>query len=249
MFFLLKIKRWSMVKMSPKIKCFLALYSVGFWGGVPPAFENTSHDRYFPNKKSVVDVVFTEICPIHYPTLNEAAQWQVRPFIICSSSIISPTVNWAVFDEGPSDGFKIRISVWGVVRATENPRSKNLHQFFSKRATLKSCKFHPFWIQIKCMKLNRGFHSQKKNTAYFSFFFSDIYSSDQGKRNSLQCFFETLMIDYAQKSLGHSMQQNPRVDFLWTESTAKTRCFFYILKKKKKKWTKKLGNLVCVFLR
>ena len=234
MFFLLKIKRWSMVKMSPKIKCFLALYSVGFWGGVPPAFENTSHDRYFPNKKSVVDVVFTEICPIHYPTLNEAAQWQVRPFIICSSSIISPTVNWAVFDEGPSDGFKIRISVWGVVRATENPRSKNLHQFFSKRATLKSCKFHPFWIQIKCMKLNRGFHSQKKNTAYFSFFFSDIYSSDQGKRNSLQCFFETLMIDYAQKSLGHSMQQNPRVDFLWTESTAKTRCFFYILKKKKK---------------
>ena len=234
MFFLLKIKRWSMVKMSPKIKCFLALYSVGFWGGVPPAFENTSHDRYFSNKKSVIDVVFTEICPIHYPTLNEAAQWQVRPFIICSSSIISPTVNWAVFDEGPSDGFKIRISVWGVVRATENPRSKNLHQFFSKRATLKSCKFHPFWIQIKCMKLNRGFHSQKKNTAYFSFFFSDIYSSDQGKRNSLQCFFETLMIDYAQKSLGHSMQQNPRVDFLWTESTAKTRCFFYILKKKKK---------------
>ena len=176
MFFLLKIKRWSMVKMSPKIKCFLALYSVGFWGGVPPAFENTSHDRYFPNKKSVVDVVFTEICPIHYPTLNEAAQWQIRPFIICSSSIISPTVNWAVFDEGPSDGFKIRISVWGVVRATENPRSKNLHQFFSKRATLKSCKFHPFWIQIKCMKLNRGFHSQKKNTAYFSVFFFQLKS-------------------------------------------------------------------------
>ena len=171
MFFLLKIKRWSMVKMSPKIKCFLALYSVGFWGGVPPAFENTSHDRYFSNKKSVVDVVFTEICPIHYPTLNEAAQSQIRPFIICSSSIISPTVNWAVFDEGPSDGFKIRISVWGVVRAFENPRSKNLHQFFSKRANLKSCKFHPFWILLKYMKINWIFDSQKKNTAYFSVFF------------------------------------------------------------------------------
>ena len=119
--FLLKMKRSSMVKTSPKIKCFLALYSVGFWGGIPPAFENTSHDRYFSNKKSVIDVVFTEICPIHYPTLNEAAQSQIRPFIICSSSIISPTVNWAVFDEGPSGGFKIRINVWGVVRANENP--------------------------------------------------------------------------------------------------------------------------------
>ena len=59
-----------MVKMSPKLKCFLALYSVGLWGGIPPAFENTSHDRDFPNKKSVIDVVFTEIGPIHYPTLN-----------------------------------------------------------------------------------------------------------------------------------------------------------------------------------
>lgn len=163
--------------MSPKIKGFLALYSVGFWGGIPSAFENTSHDRYFPNKKSVVNVVFTEICPIHYPTLNEAAQWQIRPFIICSSSIISPIVNWAVFDEGPSDGFKIGISVWGVVRATENPRLKNLHQFFSKRATLKSCKFHPFWIQLKYMKLNWSFDSQKKNTAYFSIVF--FFSSNQ----------------------------------------------------------------------
>ena len=175
--------------------------------------------------------------------------WQTRPFIICSSSIISPKVNWAVFDEGPSDGFKIGLSVWGMVRANENPTSKNMHQFFSKRATLKSCKFHPFWIQLKYMKLNWSFDSQKKNTAYFSLFFSDIYSSNQGIRNSLQCFFETLMIEYVQKSLGHSIQQNPRVDFLWTESTAKTRCFFYILKKKKKNRTKKLGNLVCVFLR
>ena len=174
--------------------------------------------------------------------------WQTRPFIICSSSIISPKVNWAVFDEGPSDGFKIGLSVWGMVRANENPTSKNVHQFFSKRATLKSCKFHPFWIQLKYMKLNWSFDSQKKNTAYFSLFFSDIYSSNQGIRNSLQCFFETLMIEYVQKSLGHSIQQNPRVDFLWTESTAKTRCFFYILKKKKNR-TKKLGNLVCVFLR
>ena len=97
--------------------------------------------------------------------------WQTRPFIICSSSIISPKVNWAVFDEGPSDGFKIGLSVWGMVRANENPTSKNVHQFFSKRATLKSCKFHPFWIQLKYMKLNWSFDSQKKNTAYFSFFF------------------------------------------------------------------------------
>ena len=150
------------------------------------------------------------------------------------SHIISPKVNWAVFDEGPSDGFKIGLSVWGMVRANENPTSKNVHQFFSKRATLKSCKFHPFWIQLKYMKLNWSFDSQKKNTAYFSFFFLDIYSSNQSIRNSLQCFFETLMIEYAQKSLGHSIQQNPRVDFLWTESTAKTRCFFYIIMKNKK---------------
>ena len=41
------------------------------------------------------------------------------------------------------------------------------------------------------------------------------------------------MIEYARKSLKHSIQQNPRVDFLWTESTVKTRCFFTLLKKKK----------------
>ena len=62
-----------MVKITPKKQMLLALCTVGFRGGIRVAFENTSHDRDFPNKKSVIDVVFTEIGPIHYPTLNEAA--------------------------------------------------------------------------------------------------------------------------------------------------------------------------------
>ena len=51
---------------------FLALYAVGFQGGIPLAFENTSHDPYFPNEKSVMHVVFTDISPIHHPTFNGA---------------------------------------------------------------------------------------------------------------------------------------------------------------------------------
>ena len=62
-----------MLKMKPKKQMPLVLCAVDFRGGIRCAFENTSHDRDFPNKKSVIDVVFTEIGPIHYPTLNEAA--------------------------------------------------------------------------------------------------------------------------------------------------------------------------------
>ena len=61
-----------MVKITPKKQTFLALYAVGFQGGVPLAFENTSHDPYFPNKKSVVHVVFNDISPIHVRACNEA---------------------------------------------------------------------------------------------------------------------------------------------------------------------------------
>ena len=41
-------------------------------------------------------------------------------------SSMSPKVNWAVFNEGPSDGFKIGMAVWGVLRASENSASKIL---------------------------------------------------------------------------------------------------------------------------
>ena len=44
-----------------KNQCFLALRTVGFWGGIRGAFEKTSHDVYFSNKKSVVSAFFTEI--------------------------------------------------------------------------------------------------------------------------------------------------------------------------------------------
>ena len=39
----------------------LALCTVGFRGGIRGAFENTSHDVYFSNKKSVVSSLITEI--------------------------------------------------------------------------------------------------------------------------------------------------------------------------------------------
>ena len=39
----------------------VALYTVGFRGGIRGAFENTSYDVYFSNKKSVVNALFTEI--------------------------------------------------------------------------------------------------------------------------------------------------------------------------------------------
>ena len=104
--------------------------------------------------------------------------WYIRPFSYhnLGCSIISRKLMMTDLSETPSDGFKIGIAVWGVVRAFENPRSKNLHQFFSKRANLKSCKFHPFWILLKYMKINWIFDSQKKNTAYFSVFFFQLKS-------------------------------------------------------------------------
>ena len=39
----------------------LALYAVDFRGGIRCAFENSSHDVYFSNKKSVENALFTEI--------------------------------------------------------------------------------------------------------------------------------------------------------------------------------------------
>ena len=51
--------------------------------------------------------------------------------------------------------------------------------------------------------------SKEKDSILQHFFFS----SNQGKRNSLQCFFETLIIENAWKFLRHLYQQNPRVDF------------------------------------
>ena len=54
---------------------FLALYAVGFQGGIPLAFKNTSHDPYFPNKKSVMHVVFTDISPIHDRAYNETQKF------------------------------------------------------------------------------------------------------------------------------------------------------------------------------
>ena len=39
----------------------LALCIVGVRGGIRGAFENTSHDVYFSNKKSVVSSLITEI--------------------------------------------------------------------------------------------------------------------------------------------------------------------------------------------
>ena len=39
----------------------LALCTVGFRGGIRGAFENTSHDVYFSNKKTVVNALITEI--------------------------------------------------------------------------------------------------------------------------------------------------------------------------------------------
>ena len=93
------------------------------------------------------------------------------------------------------------------------------------------------------MKLNWSFDSQKKNTAYFSIFFS---VQIKGKRNSLQCFFETLMIEYAWKSLRHSIQQNPRVDFFvdWINSE---NTLFLKKKKKKKKNERRSWVIWCVF--
>ena len=166
--------------------------------------------------------------------------WYIRPFSYhnLGCSIISRKLMMTDLSETPSDGFKIGIAVWGVVRAFENPRSKNLHQFFSKRANLKSCKFHPFWILLKYMKINWIFDSQKKNTAYFSVFF---FNSNQGKRNSLQCFSETLMIEFAWKSLRHSIQQNPRVDFFVDWINSENTLFFYLIKKKKKKMNEEAG--------
>ena len=174
--------------------------------------------------------------------------WQTRPFIICSSSIISPKVNWAVFDEGPSDGFKIGLSVWGMVRANENPTSKNVHQFFSKRATLKSCKFHPFWIQLKYMKLNWSFDSQKKNTAYFSFFFRHLQLKSRHTQLPSMLFWNANDRVRSKISGAFNTTKSTRwffVDWINSENTL----FFLHIKKKKKNRTKKLGNLVCVFLR
>ena len=61
-----------MLKMKPKKQMPLALCAVDFRGGIPGAFKNTSRDQYFPNKKSVMKDVFTEINPIHYRACNEA---------------------------------------------------------------------------------------------------------------------------------------------------------------------------------
>ena len=44
-----------------KKQMLLALCTVGFRGRIRVAFENTSHDVYFSNKKLVVNPLFTEI--------------------------------------------------------------------------------------------------------------------------------------------------------------------------------------------
>ena len=60
--------------------------------------------------------------------------WQTRPFIIYSSSIMSPKVNWAVFNEGPSDSFNFEIAIWGWLELLKTYDGKFCLKFFTLTA-------------------------------------------------------------------------------------------------------------------
>ena len=62
-FFLTKLKMRGLIygENGTKKQMLLALCTVGFRGRIRVAFENTSHDVYFLNKKLVVNPLFTEI--------------------------------------------------------------------------------------------------------------------------------------------------------------------------------------------
>ena len=162
---------------------------------------------------------------------------------VCHQSFItSPIVNWADFDEGPLDGFKIGIAVWGVLRASENSASKilriskpfsNIHESYLSQnfslvnpLILHRAKMHEAQLELR----------SQRNKSILQLIFRNLqFKVKQSKRNSIQCFSETLIGEYVLKTLRHSLQQDPRVDFLWTRINSENTLFYLHIKKKKKK--------------
>ena len=140
--------------------------------------------------------------------------------------------------ETPSDGFKIGIAVWGVLRASENSASKilriskpisnytwklSISKFQPRKPLLHKAKMHEAQLELR---------SQKNNSILQVIFRNLQFKVKQSKRNSIQCFSETLIGEYVLKTLRHSLQQDPRVDFFWTRINSENTLFYLHIKKK-----------------
>ena len=104
-----------------------------FKGGSPLHSKTHHMIHIFPTKNQSC-MLFSMISAQFTIGLVMKLWWQTRPFIIYSSSIMSPKVNWAVFKEGPSDSFKFEIAIWGWLELLKTYDGKFCLKFFSSTA-------------------------------------------------------------------------------------------------------------------
>ena len=118
-----------------------------------------------------------------------------------------------VFHEQPSDGLKIVLAVWGMIRATKNPILKISPQKF----------FKPVPRKMQTHETQLEFHISK--TPYFSIYTS--LNSKYSKHTLLQCFFELNLGWNAWKSPWIKRRQQDDIVFclLSLKSTVKKRFF------------------------
>ena len=83
--------------------------------------------------------------------------------------------------------------------------------------------------------------SQKNNSILQLILRNLQFKVKQSKRNSSQCFSETLIGEYVLKNLRHSLQQDPRVDFFVDFINSENTLFYLHIKKKKKKMNEEAG--------
>ena len=103
----------------------------------------------------------------------------------------------------------------------------SISQFQPRKSRLHKAKMHEAQLELR---------SQKNHSILQLIFRNLQFKVKQSKRNSIQCFSETLIVDHAFKKLRHSLQQDPRVDFGVDFINSKNTIFLlfiHLIKKKK----------------